>query len=519
MSRRKTFRAALKGLAALAALLAALFAAAAAEESGFRPADLPVLVLNIDGGQAEIGRMNGSPDHSYRCTGTLDILVPEGYGGGFEGRYPQESVSGLKMKYIRGRGQGSWGMDKNPYRIKLEEKADLFGMGKSRTWILLANYFDDSLMRNWLVQRLGELAGLEYTPQGVFTEVVMNGDYLGCYYLCEQVEAGKHRVAIDELKEEDTELPAIQGGYLLEFCPSDDESPDAFETARGMRFGTMSPSFDPEDDGYVNDAQKDYIRAFIQRAEDAVYSEGGGYGEYLDLQSLADYWWIMEFAVTEDAFYTDSQHLFKKRFEPDGSEGKLHFGPLWDFDASTGNGQAETAQETGFGNTTFPWMDELRKKPEFREVLKERWRELDAKLEELVRAGGELDRMAAALKGAWYRDEARWHAYKEERDMLPKRSFEEETEHLRQWIRLRREWIGGHLEDLGVLTFTVTFRGEGMEEASFDVPAYQGFDPFFYIEEAPEAEGKEFIGWAAEDGAPAEYFVIERDTVLTAVYQ
>jgi hypothetical protein len=133
-------------------------------------------------------------------------------------------------------------------------------MGKARTWVLLANYFDDSLMRNWMTQWMGEQVGLEYTPQGVFVEVVMNGDYLGSYYLCEQVQLNKARVAIDELKEEDREEPAIQGGYLLEFCPNEEEGPDAFETARGLRLGTMNPSFDPENDGYVNDIQKNYIR-------------------------------------------------------------------------------------------------------------------------------------------------------------------------------------------------------------------------------------------------------------------
>ena len=500
-------------------LLAALCAAAGAEESGFRPQDLPAVILTIDGGQAEIDRMNQSNDHSYRCTGTLEIRVPEGYSGQFEGRYPQENVTGLKIKYIRGRGQGSWGMDKNPYKIKLEEKADLFGMGKSKTWVLLANYFDDSLMRNWLVQWLGEQVGLEYTPQGVFVEVVMNGDYLGNYYLCEQVELSKHRVAIDELKPEDTERPEIQGGYLLEFCPGDEESPDVFETAHGMIFGTMNPSFDPEDGGYVNEIQKNYIRDYIRRAEDAIWAQDGRYDDFLDLQSLADYWWIMEFIVNEDAFYTDSQHLFKPRFEADGSEGKLHFGPLWDFDASTGNGQTETTQETGFGNTTFIWMDELRTKPEFREVLKERWQVLDAKLEDLVRAGGALDRMASLVKDSWYRDEARWHAFKEQREMLPKRSFEEETEHIRQWISLRREWIRAHLEDLGTLTFTVTFRGEGVEEVSFDVPAYQRLDPYLYMEEDPEAEGKQFAGWITEDGILAENLIIGQDTVLTASYR
>ena len=98
-------------------LLTALCAAAGAEESRFRPKDLPAVILTIDGGQAEIDRMNQSNDHSYRCTGSLDILVPEGYSGLFEGRYPQVNVTGLKIKYIRGRGQGTWGMDKNPYKI------------------------------------------------------------------------------------------------------------------------------------------------------------------------------------------------------------------------------------------------------------------------------------------------------------------------------------------------------------------------------------------------------------------
>jgi len=106
------------------------------------------------------------------------------------------------------------------------------------------------------------------------------------------------------------------------------------------------------------------------------------------MQSLADYWWIMEFTANEDGFLADSAHIFKKRFEPDGSEGKLHFGPLWDFDESWGNAMENTEQVVGFNNTTFVWTNELRKKPEFRALLAERWREMDGKLEEIVREDG-----------------------------------------------------------------------------------------------------------------------------------
>ena len=51
-------------------LLTALCAAAGAEESRFRPKDLPAVILTIDGGQAETDRKNQSNDHSYRCTGS-----------------------------------------------------------------------------------------------------------------------------------------------------------------------------------------------------------------------------------------------------------------------------------------------------------------------------------------------------------------------------------------------------------------------------------------------------------------
>ena len=503
---------------ALVALMTLLYGAAA-EEAVFQPEDLPVVYLHIDGGQAEIDKLNGSDDHSYRCTGTMDIAVPAGYSGGFDGRYPQENVKGLKIKYIRGRGNGTWDMDKNPYKIKLEDKADLFGMGQGKTWILLANYFDESLLRNWLVQWVGNRTGLEYTPQGVFVELVMDGEYLGNYYLCEHVQIAKARLAIDELKEENTELPEIQGGYLLMFSPDESEGPDAFETSHGLLLGTKDPSFDPENGGYVNDAQKKYIRDYVQKAEGGIYGEAGNYADYLDLKSMADYWWIMEFIINEDAFGTDSQHMFKPRYEADGSEGKLHFGPLWDFDACLGNGQKETALEPGFNNTTFIWMDEMRKKPEFREVLKERWQVLDGALEELVQDGGALDRTAAIIRNSWYRDEAKWHSFKEERDMLPNRNFEEEMTHIKTWINLRREWVAQHLDDLDVLTFNATFRGEGVTEVTHQVAAWSNIDVYMYYETDPEVEGKTFKGWALEDGTLVESVIADHDVVLTAQYE
>lgn len=55
-------------------------------------------------------------------------------------------------------------VSKKPYKIKLDKKADLFGMGKNKHWVLLANYYDNSLVRNRLTYYLGRKLGMEYTP-------------------------------------------------------------------------------------------------------------------------------------------------------------------------------------------------------------------------------------------------------------------------------------------------------------------------------------------------------------------
>ena len=45
---------------------------------------------------------------------------------------------------IRGRGNSTWGQPKKPYKLKLDKKTDVFGMGKNKHWVLLANYMDES---------------------------------------------------------------------------------------------------------------------------------------------------------------------------------------------------------------------------------------------------------------------------------------------------------------------------------------------------------------------------------------
>ncbi|MBR6885885.1 MAG: CotH kinase family protein, partial [Bacteroidales bacterium] len=85
---------------------------------------------------------------------------------------------------IRGRGNSTWDRyPKKPYYIKLGTKADLYGTGKSKKWVLLANWMDRTLLRNQVAFHAASLTSLDWTPSGGFVELYLDGKDLGIYWL------------------------------------------------------------------------------------------------------------------------------------------------------------------------------------------------------------------------------------------------------------------------------------------------------------------------------------------------
>jgi len=94
------------------------------------------------------------------------------------------------LSQIKGRGNYTFSLRKKPYQIKLEKSTDLCGMGKAKTWILLANHYDNSLLRNKIAFDLANAVGLEYSSKSQAVDVYVNNDY------CLQA---RHRRSIFEL--------------------------------------------------------------------------------------------------------------------------------------------------------------------------------------------------------------------------------------------------------------------------------------------------------------------------------
>ena len=94
---------------------------------------------------------------------------------------------------IKGRGNSTWGAPKKPYKIKFEEIQSLYGEPKEKEWILLANYYDKSMIRNdlafWMADKFGKF---DYVPRFHFVDLILNGKYNGPYQLGDQLKIGKN---------------------------------------------------------------------------------------------------------------------------------------------------------------------------------------------------------------------------------------------------------------------------------------------------------------------------------------
>ena len=99
---------------------------------------------------------------------------------------------------IKGRGNSSWKYDKKPLRLKFDEKISLLDMHKDKSWVLIPNYNDKSMLRNSLAFYMSRISNLDYTPESHFVDFTFNGKFWGTYLLCEKLKIAKHRVDVGD---------------------------------------------------------------------------------------------------------------------------------------------------------------------------------------------------------------------------------------------------------------------------------------------------------------------------------
>lgn len=406
-------------LLAASTAVAALPAGAAAQRA---PLELPIVVIAAPNGVADEPKRDATMqlydrDRRAHYSGRIGI-EQRGYGSQ---RFPKKSFAVETRK--------DSGANRN---------VPLLGMPSDDDWVLIANYRDESLIRNYVAYETSRWLG-QYAADTRLVEVVLNGKYEGVYLLAEQLKLQDSRVAVDDSD--------VTGGYLLHMISNDRTSGEQFFRTPVKRQAVAYK--DPNDPSL---GRAVWIRKYVSRFERALYGDRFrdrryGYRRYLDVDAAVDYVLLNEL-FRNQATFRYSTHMYK------GVGGKLVLGPIWDFDLAIGNSDSELANQlTGWHYGDWPWAERLYADPGFWRRMATRWSELRARgIEGQIM--GTIDRGAAQLAGGpQKRNFARWPVFERTRDRPPPdprtgllpANYGDGIGYLKWWVAERAEWMDSAL--------------------------------------------------------------------------
>lgn len=234
---------------------------------------------------------------------------------------------------IRYRGNGSYGLPKKGYRIKLAEKHRLAGSpAKAKKWTLIPSYGDKTLMRNMLSFDVSRRLEMPYTPFCQPVDVFVNGEYKGNFQLCDQLTVDKNRVNITEVKgDEPITDETLSGGYLFEVDANFNaaEGDVGFKSSRaGKNVTIKSPS-----DSVLTTRRINWLKQYFDKMEGLIYQHNftdSGYRQYFDVETFIRYLLVNEYCGNTDTFW--EMYLYKDR-----NDSLIYSGPVWDMDLTFDN--------------------------------------------------------------------------------------------------------------------------------------------------------------------------------------
>lgn len=235
-----------------------------------------------------------------------------------------------KSMTVRERGNASRGFPKKPWRIKFDKKTKVLGSAaEGKKWSLVNNYGDKSLMRNIVAFEIARRVGMAYVPFCKPVDVFLNGEFKGCYQLCDKIDIRPARVDITEMTAVDTSGDALTGGYLFEI--------DSYASGTDFQWFTSSKGVpitlhEPELNLYQ---QYRYITTYFNAFETKLFSPlftspSSGYRTVFDIESFLQHFIVNELSGNPDIYW--STYMYKQRQDP-----LIYTGPVWDFDLAFDN--------------------------------------------------------------------------------------------------------------------------------------------------------------------------------------
>ena len=308
--------------------------------------------------------------------------------------------SAMGLDTVKGRGNSSWKASatmfgKYAFNMKLKSKTNLLGMDSTesegaKSWCLLANNADESMLRNALTYQLASEIGLLYSPEFRFVDIYDNGEYMGSYLVTEKVDVGSSKLVKGKSFEDINETAAgtvvedavtnekysygtgtyemsyakvtadgntssiaskTDGKYLLEFEITERYKDEAswFTSPRGQHVVVKSPEFATKE-------QVTYIAQKFAAMEDIAFTTGATKAQLstvMDVESFAKMYLIQEFSSNLDAASTSYYLTFDcSKNDAEGNGAVFVANPVWDYDWAYGQ-YYNTTKKGKVGDTEY----------------------------------------------------------------------------------------------------------------------------------------------------------------------
>lgn len=443
---------------ALILLLLASFSALNAQNNTIIDTDLPLVKIDTKGGTIlndpkitadlgiiynGVGKRNKSTDASNEFNGKIGIEL---------------------------RGQSSQGQPLRSYDIELRDAAGLelptplLGMPPESDWVLYAPYMDKTMMRNYLAYTLTREMG-RWASRVRYVELILNNEYQGIYLLAEKIKRDSSRVNISKLLPTDNSGVELTGGYIFSLDKGANGWFSSYPTPGATNLAPRQFSYVYPKVADITQQQKNFIKQTVDDFENALAGPNFqdpslGVRKHADLSSFIDFLIINEISRNVDG-YRLSTYFHKNKNLYDG---RIKAGPAWDFDLGFKNADYcdgslisgwaykfnAVCPSDGAGLIPF-WWDRLMLDTAFVSSLRCRWLDLRKTVLSEQNINKLIDSADLVTTEARPRHFAKWNLSGNQwwRGANPIRSYEEERDAMKAWIKQRAEWIDLNLQNKG----------------------------------------------------------------------
>ncbi|HXT39817.1 MAG TPA: CotH kinase family protein, partial [Candidatus Angelobacter sp.] len=399
--------------------------------------NLPVIVIHTLGA--------GSISASVSKFANMSFYEPE------NGRTSLTNAPTLSTRAaLRVRGSSTAGYPKQSWAVEFwddfnnDKNASPLGLPEESDWVLYApNNFEPVLIHNPFILDLSNQIG-RYASRARFVEVYLNtaggavssANYNGIYVLEEKIKTGKNRVDIDKLEPENVNPPEVTGGYMMKIDRLDPGDNGFFAAGQPIAY------VDPKEQDITlpqRAPQQQYLQNYMDEFGNALFINDPvtGYPAYVDVGSWIDHHILNVMAFNVDALRL-SAYFYKER------NGKLFFGPIWDFDRALDSTDGRDSnprvwrsqtQDLGTDFFNYPWWGEMFNDIDFWQKWIDRWQDLRVDKFSLTNMNALIDSLANTVRQEQPREQTRW-------GVTPRGgSYQAEVNLLKNWLASRVNFI------------------------------------------------------------------------------